>query len=152
MNSKWESESPSRNLNRQTSGYQILRKIDPYFLTGQSFNVLLLEKLGGAPKARGKQGNQTALCARATRTMKLCSLDARSEGQSGHPAEKRIGKNHRTKRSVNASGGIAQFGKVECPRLFLHNSTLKMSYFRIAASHEAPGWGRRSTRAIVDRW
>ena len=62
--------------------------------------VLLLEKLGGAPKARGKQGNQTTLCARTTRglrgmrrerpgallarrtrTMKLCSSDARSRGQ-----------------------------------------------------------------------
>ena len=88
MNSKWESESPSRNLSRKASGHQILReKIDPYFLTGQSFNILLIEKLGGVPEARGKQVNQTALCARATRTMKLCSLDARSEGRSGRPAE-----------------------------------------------------------------
>jgi hypothetical protein len=49
------------------------------------FKVLLLEKPGGAPKARGKQVDQTALCARATRGLGRPSLDARSEGQSGHP-------------------------------------------------------------------
>ena len=47
------------------------------------------------------------------------SLDARSEGQSGHPAEERIRKNDRTECSVNAPGGIAQSEKVECPCLFL---------------------------------
>jgi hypothetical protein len=45
---------------------------------------LLPEKLCGAQKAEGKQGDQAALCARAMRTVKLCSLDARNEGQSDH--------------------------------------------------------------------
>ena len=59
------------------------------------------------------------LPARATRGLGRPSLDARSEGQSGHPAEERIRKNDRTECSVNEPGGIAQFGKVECSRLFL---------------------------------
>ncbi len=33
---------------------------------------------------KGK-GGQTALRARAARTIRMCSLDARSKGQSGHP-------------------------------------------------------------------
>ena len=57
MNSKWESESRSRNLSRQASGHQILRKVDPYYLTVQSFNVLLLETRRNQ-KAEGEQGNQ----------------------------------------------------------------------------------------------
>jgi hypothetical protein len=56
--------------------------------------------------------------------MKLCSLDVRNEGQSGHPTEERVGKNDRTERSVNAPGGITQFEKVECPPLFLHRLSL----------------------------
>ena len=50
------------------------------------FKVLLFEKPAGTPKVRGKQVDQTALCARATRGLSRPSLDARSEGQSGHPA------------------------------------------------------------------
>ncbi len=37
-------------------------------------------------KWRGK-GGQTALRARAARTIRMCSLDARSKGQSGHPSK-----------------------------------------------------------------
>jgi len=33
------------------------------------------------------EGGLTALRARRTRTIKLCSFDARSKGRSGHPAE-----------------------------------------------------------------
>jgi hypothetical protein len=80
------------------------------------FKVLLLEKPGGAPKAsfnenKGERAEQP--------NCPLCSLDARSEGQSGHPAEERIRENDRTECSANEPGGIAQFGKVECPHLFL---------------------------------
>ena len=39
-----------------------------------------------AEKWRGK-GGQTALRARAARTIRMCSLDARSKGQSGHPSK-----------------------------------------------------------------
>jgi hypothetical protein len=46
------------------------------------------------------------LPARATRSLRRPSLDARSEEQSGYPAEERIRKNVRTERSVNAPGGL----------------------------------------------
>jgi len=57
MNFKWESESPSRSVTRQASGHQILRAIYPYFLTDQPFSVLLLKKLGEAPKASFSENN-----------------------------------------------------------------------------------------------
>jgi len=42
-------------------------------------------------KEKGK-GGQTALRARAARTIRMCSLDARSKGQSGHPSRLDLGR------------------------------------------------------------
>ena len=102
-----------------------------------------------------------ALLARRTRTMKLCSSDARSRGQpwplpwreltrirrsslnarsekqSSRPAEEGIRKNDRTKRSVNAPGGIAQFGKVEYLGLFLLRRSMSLRCLSLCVSAEA---------------
>jgi len=42
-------------------------------------------------KGRVRAG-QTALRARAARTIRMCSLDARSKGQSGHPSKLDLGR------------------------------------------------------------
>lgn len=134
----------ARNLNPSSLRNQILGKIDPYFLTGQSFNVLLLEKK--------RQGNQTALSARATRGLGRPSLDARREGQSGRPAKVRIRRNDRTEHSVNAPGGIAQFGKIECPRCFVSLILLLATSVKATIYTESNPLQFQSTSILLDRW
>ena len=85
--------------------------VDPAWFGLIDFKVLLLEKLGGAPKAWGKQVNQTTLCARATRglgrtrrgslTVLLLAERAHSEGaRSTRAFEDRPGRPLRRKGSA----------------------------------------------------
>ena len=65
------------------------------FSTSRSNQVPGIIARRGVPLSRGQGSRQTILLARRTRTMKLCSFDARSEGQSGDSLEGKVGKNRK---------------------------------------------------------
>jgi hypothetical protein len=88
-----------------------------------------IKRLGRTPtfvlcsRNRGGMESDDLLCSRNARPQRP-SLGAHRKGQSGDPAEERKRKNDRTEYSVNASGGIAQSGKVEWPCSFPHRLSL----------------------------
>jgi len=60
----------------------------------------------------GEGSRQTILLARGTRTIRLCSLDARSEGQSGDSPEGEVRKIGRPSHGLLARLGVPVGGRV----------------------------------------
>jgi hypothetical protein len=65
---------------------------------------------------RGEGSRQTILLARRTRTIKRCSSDARSEGQSGCSPEGEVGKTRRPSPGQMARLGVPVGGRVRTLR------------------------------------
>ena len=70
-----------------------------------------------ARSQKSRRGSsQTILCARRTRTIKRCSSDARSEGQSGCSPEGEVGKTRRPSPGQMARLGVPVGGRVRMLR------------------------------------
>ena len=89
-----------------------------------------------ARSQKSRRGSsQTILCARRTRTIKRCSSDARSEGQSGCSPEGEVGKTRRP-----SPGQMARLGK----------SIAKQSEGGAGEKYLAVGGRVRTLRAVGD--
>jgi hypothetical protein len=68
------------------------------------------------PQKSRRGSSQTILCARRTRTIKRCSSDARSEGQSGCSPEGEVRKTRRPSPGQMARLGVSVGGRVRTLR------------------------------------
>jgi hypothetical protein len=77
---------------------------------GVAGTIPVLAQRAASEEQKGEQ--QTILYARRTRTIKRCSSDARSEGQSGCSPEGEVGKTRRPSPGQMARLGVPVGGRV----------------------------------------
>src|SRR6266513_4623631 len=105
------------------------------FSTSRSNQVDRIIARRGVSLSRGQVSRRTILLARRTRTIKLCSSDARSEGQSGRSPGGEVGKIGRPSPGLMARLGVPVGGRVR--------------KLRAVGDSSRSSWGQR-TRASLE--